>query len=681
MRHHPLLRTTTALTLSLSIVNGGAASAWSPGSRPGEARIWLAQAPADCAADPGAAGCAAPATPPVDGTGAPPEILAPPVDPGAPVNEIAPGAEPAAPVEEQKAEPAPVAPAEPSGDVATEPPPSAPEQAPAATETPAEPPSAPEAAPPTGATAPDAEPAAPAENQNSGPEPAAPADPSGEVASEPPPSAPEQAPTVTETPAEPPTAAEPVPEGTQPAEPAPQATPSEEPAAPAEAGTQVNPAAEGAEAPSAPAPATEPPTDQGAASPDSGDAGDGAPTAAQEAQPTPAPAEQPVVETAPPPTAEEQAVLDSLMAKPDVASAVQTLEQALAPAGETAAPAATAAALEGVAPPPAATTTQTITAETARSSEQDFQTKVTTSAPTTAEEKSGLSDLEKAGLVALGAVAVGMLVANNRVVANSGDRVVVDQGNGNLAVWKDDDALLRQPGVVERTQRYSDGSTLSSIARGDGSTVETVRDATGRVLRREIVFPNGQRVGIIDDTRPVRPVDISLLPKPRVTSLSLVDEMDLADLRDRLAAAEQPGLDRYSLAQVRGIAELRALAPELNPRPITFATASSAIPPEQAARLGQLAKLMAEILADDPRALFLVEGHSDAVGSAAYNLALSDRRAESVALALTQVFGIPPENLVVQGYGERYLKIATAGDEPRNRRVAVRDITWLVDGT
>ena len=75
---------------------------------------------------------------------------------------------------------------------------------------------------------------------------------------------------------------------------------------------------------------------------------------------------------------------------------------------------------------------------------------------------------------------------------------------------------------------------------------------------------------------------------------------------------------------------------------------------------------------------FLIEGHTDATGKAAMNLALSDRRAESVALALTEYFDIPPENMVIQGYGESELRIDTQKDEVRNRRVAVRIITPLL---
>ena len=65
-------------------------------------------------------------------------------------------------------------------------------------------------------------------------------------------------------------------------------------------------------------------------------------------------------------------------------------------------------------------------------------------------------------------------------------------------------------------------------------------------------------------------------------------------------------------------------------------------------------------------------------GSDLANLALSDRRAEAVADALTNVFDVPPENLAPQGYGEQYLKVKTEGRERENRRVAIRRITPLV---
>jgi outer membrane protein OmpA-like peptidoglycan-associated protein len=60
------------------------------------------------------------------------------------------------------------------------------------------------------------------------------------------------------------------------------------------------------------------------------------------------------------------------------------------------------------------------------------------------------------------------------------------------------------------------------------------------------------------------------------------------------------------------------------------------------------------------------------------NLVLSDKRAESVANLLTEVYDIPAENLVTQGYGERFLKIRTQAPEQENRRVTIRRVTPLV---
>ncbi|MCB1993724.1 MAG: OmpA family protein, partial [Geminicoccaceae bacterium] len=74
------------------------------------------------------------------------------------------------------------------------------------------------------------------------------------------------------------------------------------------------------------------------------------------------------------------------------------------------------------------------------------------------------------------------------------------------------------------------------------------------------------------------------------------------------------------------------------------------------------------------------EGHTDAVGSDIDNLSLSDRRAESVAQVLTEVFHVPPENLTSQGYGEQYLKVPTQGAERANRRSTIRRITPLLTG-
>ncbi|NCO21022.1 MAG: OmpA family protein, partial [Rhodobacterales bacterium] len=100
--------------------------------------------------------------------------------------------------------------------------------------------------------------------------------------------------------------------------------------------------------------------------------------------------------------------------------------------------------------------------------------------------------------------------------------------------------------------------------------------------------------------------------------------------------------------------------------------------PEQARSLADLGRAMVQMIEQNPNEVFLVEGHTDAVGAAGTNLILSDRRAESLALALTEYFDVPPENLVVQGYGESDLRIQTETAERANRRAGVRRITDLM---
>jgi outer membrane protein OmpA-like peptidoglycan-associated protein len=121
--------------------------------------------------------------------------------------------------------------------------------------------------------------------------------------------------------------------------------------------------------------------------------------------------------------------------------------------------------------------------------------------------------------------------------------------------------------------------------------------------------------------------------------------------------------------------------PGLDLDTITFESGSAAITPDQARNLDELGRALEDILAENPDEVFLIEGHTDAVGSVLSNLALSDRRAETVALALTEYYDVPPENLFTQGYGEEFLKIQTERSERANRRATVRRITQLLDRT
>jgi outer membrane protein OmpA-like peptidoglycan-associated protein len=101
---------------------------------------------------------------------------------------------------------------------------------------------------------------------------------------------------------------------------------------------------------------------------------------------------------------------------------------------------------------------------------------------------------------------------------------------------------------------------------------------------------------------------------------------------------------------------------------------------DAANRLATIAQAIKQTLQQNANEVYLVEGHTDAVGAPEDNLSLSDRRAQSVAAVLTRNYGIPAENLTTQGYGEQYLKVQTEDAERANRRVTVRRITPLLTG-
>jgi len=76
------------------------------------------------------------------------------------------------------------------------------------------------------------------------------------------------------------------------------------------------------------------------------------------------------------------------------------------------------------------------------------------------------------------------------------------------------------------------------------------------------------------------------------------------------------------------------------------------------------------IFAEYPETNILIEGHTDDVGTADYNLGLSERRAKAVGDYLTSA-GVSSSRLIIKWYGETQPKVANDSDGNRalNRRV------------
>lgn len=100
---------------------------------------------------------------------------------------------------------------------------------------------------------------------------------------------------------------------------------------------------------------------------------------------------------------------------------------------------------------------------------------------------------------------------------------------------------------------------------------------------------------------------------------------------------------------------------------VFFDSGKAALEPASAASIAEVAKL----LRADPGLKVFVVGHTDAVADVAFNLKLSQARAEAVVRALVAEHGIAPGRLLAHGAGP-FAPVASNADEAgraKNRRV------------
>ena len=150
---------------------------------------------------------------------------------------------------------------------------------------------------------------------------------------------------------------------------------------------------------------------------------------------------------------------------------------------------------------------------------------------------------------------------------------------------------------------------------------------------------------------------------------------DQAEQAQRQAAAAEA---QTRDAQARA-AQLEALMTELQAKKtergmiitigdVLFATNQATLTPAGQATVRKLA----EVLMQNPNRTVLVEGFTDSTGGTAYNQQLSERRANSVRAALTQM-GVSADRVAMRGYGEAFPVAPndTAGNKQLNRRVEI----------
>jgi len=109
---------------------------------------------------------------------------------------------------------------------------------------------------------------------------------------------------------------------------------------------------------------------------------------------------------------------------------------------------------------------------------------------------------------------------------------------------------------------------------------------------------------------------------------------------------------------------------------IQFKLNSAIIEPSSYQALGSIADAIHHPILRGYR--FLVVGNTDATGTRAYNLKLSQERADAIVTALTTTFGVLPARLEAVGLGQEALQNPAKPDDPINRRVQIYNIGHIL---
>jgi OOP family OmpA-OmpF porin len=275
-----------------------------------------------------------------------------------------------------------------------------------------------------------------------------------------------------------------------------------------------------------------------------------------------------------------------------------------------------------------------------------------------------------------------------RTIITEPGRLIIRDPGGQEFVRHDEMDRFRYGARDIRTEVVG-GENRTIVIRPDGSQIITVVGTDGQLMRRIRRDRDGREIVIIDNYHDPRAVGGFFVDLPAPVVRIPYDHyvVDYADAPPDLVydTLEAPPVDRidrrYSLDEIRYSPNVRMLMPSIDVNSINFDSGSWEITPDQASKLQVIADGLNRAIQRNPREVFLIEGHTDATGNDTDNLSLSDRRAESAAELLTQQFGVPAENLTSQGYGSQYLKEQTDGPSRINRRVTVRRITPLLNGS
>jgi outer membrane protein OmpA-like peptidoglycan-associated protein len=195
--------------------------------------------------------------------------------------------------------------------------------------------------------------------------------------------------------------------------------------------------------------------------------------------------------------------------------------------------------------------------------------------------------------------------------------------------------------------------------------IERLRPQAGGQTRGIRVPGNVE--GAPPPSAPVQPAPVFTQPRPAPTPAPSVAGPGAPTVSPTTTSRTTPAVARPPMRETTADAPSASIT-------VTFSTGSWAITPAGERALAPLGRALSS--QDLAAYRFRIEGHTDTVGSAELNQALSERRAAAVRDYLIAKFGVSPERLVAVGMGQTQLLVPTPDNTPNasNRRVQVVNI-------
>jgi outer membrane protein OmpA-like peptidoglycan-associated protein len=239
-----------------------------------------------------------------------------------------------------------------------------------------------------------------------------------------------------------------------------------------------------------------------------------------------------------------------------------------------------------------------------------------------------------------------------------------EAGNALQAAEKAEgpDDMLQLGYLAEKKTQYAVTVADGKVAERD---IDKLNVEKAGVIARKQTLEAGKAMSEAEQARAAAAIEATRAAKAK-------EEAEKAQMAARAEAEKAARAKAEADQLMKELSELKAQQTErgivLTIGDVLFATGKADLSPAANKSVARLA----EFLEKYPNRNVLIEGHTDSVGTDDYNLALSQKRADSVKARLVGD-GIEATRITTVGYGEKYPVAGndTAAGKAQNRRVDV----------